>query len=157
MSWTSVFIVGILKCVNIFGTSVLVWRVPDHCIEQPDLTQKNGDQQGGAGGVGGGRQEEGDPGGDCEHGGGQVVHPHVLRVQVRQCHFQSNHGKPGSVALKHVANLICVVALEVFNSHLQCIQRYSGIQSFSKIFRYSKIFKGTQIFKGIQVLNSVFN
>ena len=44
MSWTSVFIVGILKCVNIFGTSVLVWRVPDHCIEQSDLTEKYGDQ-----------------------------------------------------------------------------------------------------------------
>ena len=106
------------KCVDIYDTPVLVWCVPDHCIEQSDLTEKYGDQQGGAGGVGGGRQQEGDPGGDCEHGGGQVVHPHVLRVQVRQCNLQSNHQKTCSVPFQHVANLMRVVAFEVFNSHL---------------------------------------
>ena len=101
-----------------FGTSVLVRRVPDHSIEQPDLTEKYGDQKGGSRGVGGGGEEEGDPGGDREHGGGQVVHPHVLRVQVGQCHLESNHGITGSITLKHVTNLKGIVALEVFHTHL---------------------------------------
>ena len=70
-----------------FGTPVLVRRVPDYSIEQPNLTEKDGDEKGSTRGVGGGGEEEGDPRGHREHGGGQVVHPHVLRVQVRQCHL----------------------------------------------------------------------
>ena len=43
-------------------------------IEDANLAKKDGDQEGGAGRVGGDRQEEREPGGDREHGGGEEVH-----------------------------------------------------------------------------------
>ena len=54
-------------------TSVLIWRVCDDSIEDPYLAEEDGDEEGGAGGVGGRRDQEGEPGGDGEHGGGQEV------------------------------------------------------------------------------------
>ena len=39
------------------GTLILFWRVPDHSIEESDLAEEHGDEEGGASGVWGGGQE----------------------------------------------------------------------------------------------------
>ena len=66
---------------------VLVGGVEHHGVEDPNLAEEDGDEEGGPGGIGFGRQEEGEPGGDGEHGGGQKVDEQALlsvRVRVRQ-------------------------------------------------------------------------
>ena len=42
------------------------------------LAEEHCDQEGGAGGVGGGGQQEGHPGGGCEHRGGKEVDVDIL-------------------------------------------------------------------------------
>ena len=48
-------------------TSILVWGVPDHSIEEANLAEEHSDEEGGPGWIGGGGEEEGDPGGQGEH------------------------------------------------------------------------------------------
>ena len=54
-------------------TSVLIWCVRNDGVEDPYLAEEDGDEEGGARRVGGRRDQEGKPGGDGEHGGGQEV------------------------------------------------------------------------------------
>ena len=78
-------IIEVLKLLSlIMITPVLVWRVPDDRIEKPNLAEEDGDQQRGPRGVGGRRQDEGDPRGHREHGGGEVVDPEVFRIAVHK-------------------------------------------------------------------------
>ena len=59
-------------------TSVKLWRVSDGGGEDPDLTEKHRHQQGRPGGVAGRGDEEGDPGGEGEHGGRDEVDVDIL-------------------------------------------------------------------------------
>ena len=56
--------------LNGFCTPILVWCIFDHSIEEADLTEEHGDEEGGPWGVGGGGEEEGHPRGHREHRGG---------------------------------------------------------------------------------------
>ena len=49
------------------GTLILFWRVPDHSIEEANLAEEHGNEEGGASGVGGGGQEERHPRSHREH------------------------------------------------------------------------------------------
>ena len=62
--------------------SILFRRVPDDSVEDACLAEKHSDEEGGSGRVGGGRQDEGDPRGDCEHRGGEEVDPQIFGVTV---------------------------------------------------------------------------
>ena len=57
--------------------------MPDHSIKDADLAEKHGDEEGGASGVGGGRQEEGDPRGHREHRGRDEVDVDVFTDRQR--------------------------------------------------------------------------
>ena len=59
-------------------TSVKLWSVSDGSREDSNLTEKHRHQQGSPGGVAGGGDEEGDPGGEGEHGGRDEVDVDVL-------------------------------------------------------------------------------
>ena len=66
-------------------TSILIRCVPDDGNEDSNLAEKDSDKERGPGWVGGGGQDEGHPGGEGEHGGGEVVHPQILPGVSGQC------------------------------------------------------------------------
>ena len=78
------------------------------------LAEEHRDQEGGAGGVGGGRQEEGDPGGHREHRGGDEVDKDVLVVLADQVNLEADHGEADGVL--GVGGADGVVPLEVVHS-----------------------------------------
>ena len=105
------------KDPNLEGSQapILVRRVLHHGVEDPDLAEEDGDKEGGPGGVGGGRQEEGEPGGDGEHGGGQEVDQqglHWLMLQNQPdpcCGVELPLGIPGFFKVLHIAQSDVVV------------------------------------------------
>ena len=72
-------------------TSVKLWRVSDGSREDSNLTEKHCHQQGRPGGVAGRGDEEGDPGGEGEHGGRYEVDEDVFVVAAHQMYFQSSY------------------------------------------------------------------
>ena len=66
----------------------------DGSSEDPDLAEESGDQERGAGGVGGGGQQVRHPGGHCEHGCGHEVDEEVLPVPTDHIYSQAYHRKP---------------------------------------------------------------
>ena len=73
-------------------TFVIVGSVEQSGGEDPHLAEEHGDQQRGAGGVGGGGQQVRHPGGEGEHRGGDEVEEDVLPVQADQLYLHPNHG-----------------------------------------------------------------
>ena len=55
------------------------------------MTEKHRHKERCSGGVGGGWQEEGDPGGDGEHGGRDEVDVDILGVAADQVDLETNH------------------------------------------------------------------
>ena len=55
------------------------------------MAEEHRDKEGGAGGVRGGGQEVGDPGGHREHGGGDKVVIDVLLVLTDQFNLETHH------------------------------------------------------------------
>ena len=63
-------------------TFISIGSVLEGRVEDADLAEEGGDQEGGAGGVGGGRQQVRHPGGRREHRGRDEVDVDVLTEQV---------------------------------------------------------------------------
>ena len=79
------------------------------------LAEKNGDKKRGARGVGGGREEEREPGGEGEHRGGDEVDEDVLPVPADQLHLEPHHGVPLRGAAPRL--LHGLLALQVADCH----------------------------------------
>ena len=73
-------------------TSVIVWRVLDCGSEDTHLAEEHRDKEGGAGGIRGWGQQVGDPGGQCEHCGGDKVDKEVLPVPADHFDLDSDDG-----------------------------------------------------------------
>ena len=78
-------------------TFISIGSVLEGRVEDADLAEEGGDQEGGAGGVGGGRQQVRHPGGHGEHRGGDEVEGDVFTVLAHQLYLEPHHGEPASV------------------------------------------------------------
>ena len=71
--------------------TVLSWGIVcDGRPEHSDLAEEHGDEEGGAGGVVGGGQDEGYPGGDGEQGGRYEVGEHEVTMLASQIYVKTN-------------------------------------------------------------------
>ena len=81
----------IVSLFTILHSFVIVRSAFDGSSEHSNLTEKYCHQQGCSGGVGGGRQQEGDPGGKGEHAGGDEEDVDILHVSADQMNVQTNN------------------------------------------------------------------
>ena len=92
-------------------TSVIVGCVLDGGGEDADLAEEHRDQERGAGGVGGGGQQVGHPGGEREHRCRNEVDKEVLPVPADHVNFDSHDG------------VVTIMGPGLFDSILQRIVR----------------------------------
>ena len=78
-------------------TFIRAGSVFDRRGEDTDLAEEHCDQKRGSGGVGGGGQEVGDPGGQREHRGGNKVVVDVLLVFTDELNLKTHHREAISV------------------------------------------------------------
>ena len=77
--------------MSVFSQSYLGHSPVDSSSEHSNLTEKYCHQQGCSGRVGGGWQQEGDPGGEGEHAGGDEEDVDILHVSADQINVQTNN------------------------------------------------------------------
>ena len=109
------------------------WSVLDGWGEYADLTEEYGDQERGAGGVGGGRQEVGEPGGHREHRGGEEVVVDVLHILTLQLYLDTGNGEG---PIHEEADSRCVIPGQIPDTHIVSSGLRLGARISQKDVRY---------------------